>query len=169
MHSGKIAMNAQSVVDYVHGVKTAIQIIMKVDGKPARNRSKIQGMYRMTLDDLDFDCKKLHCKMTRQACIARQDVAARRPNIGMACLSCTQGMEIRNSVDPVVNPIGPVKLAGTHRPVLQVHPVRKQTPPKRDPVPVWDKPLCQQCNRWAAVAKGMCRMCYQKRYREKSA
>lgn len=42
---------------------------------------------------------------------------------------------------------------------------KKPVPPKRQPVPVWEKPLCAKCGKYAAVAKGMCKACYEKRRR----
>lgn len=38
----------------------------------------------------------------------------------------------------------------------------KPKPPIRVETPIWEKPLCSECNKWAAVAKGMCKSCYRK-------
>ena len=75
-----------------------------------------------------------------------------------ACLGCEDGKKLAKEIDLRILPAKPK--------VVNKPKKTKPKPPIRVPVPIWEKPLCKKCGRWAAVALGMCRSCYQKRRRD---
>ena len=104
------------------------------------------------------------------------DCIAAYYNHERACLGCEDGKTLANELNLCVPPteqvsdhfnsvcptargageyVGrPAQPRGVHTP--------KPKPPIRVPVPIWEKPLCKECGRWAAVVHGRCRQCDRK-------
>ena len=75
-----------------------------------------------------------------------------------ACRGCEDGKKLAKEID--IKPL-PTKPKASTKP-------KKPKPPIRVPTPIWEKPLCKKCGRWAAVANKMCRSCNGKAYRKKN-
>jgi hypothetical protein len=140
------------------------------------------------IDDLDFYCQRLHCRMTEAACIDRQRKAYRMRtemgagkqhdgaiyDIALSCLVCADGEALRKRLGipltekprPAKKPprVPKVKAKPKPKPKLKRKPAPK--PPERVPVPLDERPLCSECGRWVARTKGLCMSCYQRHKRE---
>ena len=145
------------------------------------------GRFLMTNNDLNFFCTRLRCKMAEAACIDRQRKAYRMRQdakagkiyddtlygVALFCLSCTDGAQLRRRLKVPLTEKPRPKIVPKPRPKPKPKPKAKPkakpekpkpnpVPPIRVEVPIWERPLCSECGRYAARVHGMCLACDRK-------